>query len=98
MDNLNRLNIRPVRWAAITVAGLVSCKVALLIAPHAAIGLLVGIAVNGTLVLIVVRGARACARGELESAPIFRLAASPGRDSNALSADAQAHTRAREAA
>lgn len=98
MRDVNRLNIRPVaRWAAIGVAGLVSSRLALLVLPHAVIGLLVGVAVNGGMLLIVVRGARACARGELDAKPVFKPEAPSGEGLN-VRVNAYARTRAREAA
>lgn len=95
MRDVNQLNIRPVaRWTAVAVAGLATSRLAL---PHAAVGLLVGVAVNGGMLLFLVRGARACARGDLDAKPVFKPETPPGETPN-VRVNAYARTRAREAA
>ena len=96
------MNVRSLaRWAAVTAAGIGSCRLALLVVPHAAVGLVVGLAVNGAMAAFVVRGARACARGELESTPLFKRATPSEEGSNVrvhTYARTRVHTRTREAA
>lgn len=102
MDDLKQANIRPVaRWAGITVAGLVSCRLALLVVPHVLVGLAVGLAINGGMVAYLVRGVRACTRGELESMPLFKPATPSGKGPNVrvhTYARTRVHAHAREEA
>jgi hypothetical protein len=96
------MKVRPLlRYAALTVAGFVGAKLALLFVPATVVGLLAGLAAIGVLTVVIVRAATACTRGELESEPLLKAAPRRGEGPNArvqTRTPAHPQARAREAA
>jgi hypothetical protein len=96
------MNVRTLAIAPVSlVAGYAAFRVGEWLLPHAVIRGGLGVSVIAAMVVFLVRGARACARGELTFNPGSERSPAPEGDPNArvhtrIHADAQA--RAREAA